>query len=406
MVRARLSAAQARRIAFAAQGFGAPPPVVGLRQLARAFTRLGLLQLDTVNVFERSHYLPMLARLGAYDRTLLDRLVTHDRRPRVLGRTTELWAHEAAIVPVEDVPLLRFRADRFRAKHAAWFDAHATLVAELRAIIRDRGPSTVGELEHPSNVRGSGGWWDRGEAYHAVHAMFRAGELVVLGRRRFERVYDLAERALPAALQHVVPEREATVELVRRAAVALGVGTVDDLRDYHRLASLADARRAVEQLVEAGELLPVSVEGWGAPAYLQARQRIPRSMDATALLSPFDPIAWHRPRALRMFDFHYRISIYTPPEKREHGYYVLPVVVDDEIVGRMDLKSDRRAGVLRVQHAHVEPAFADRAGELAARIAPRVREAAAWQGLDAIDVTGPGTWSAEVRAALGGVAAS
>lgn len=401
MARARLSAAEARRIAFAAQGFGAPPPAVGTRQLSGAFARLGLLQLDTVNVFERSHYLPMLARLGAYDRALLDRLVTHDRRPRVLGRTTELWAHEAAIVPVEDVPLLRFRADRFRAKHAAWFDAHAALVAELRAIIRDRGPSTVGELEHPSNVRGPGGWWDRGEAYHAVHAMFRAGDLVVLGRRRFERVYDVAERALPASLQHAVPEQEATIELVRRAAVALGVGTVDDLRDYHRLAYLADARRAVDALVDAGELLPVTVDGWGAPAYLHAAQRIPRGIDATALLSPFDPIAWHRPRALRMFDFHYRISIYTPADEREHGYYVLPVVVGDEIVGRMDLKSDRRASVLRVQHAHVEPAFAMRAGELAARIAPRVREAASWQGLETIDVTGPGTWAADVRRALG-----
>lgn len=401
MARARLSAAEARRIAFAAQGFGAPRPAVGTRQLAGAFARLGLLQLDTVNVFERSHYLPMLARLGAYDRALLDRLVTHDRRPRVLGRTTELWAHEAAIVPVDDVPLLRFRADRFRAKEAGWFDEHAQLHAELRAAIADRGPSTVGEIEHPSNVRGPGGWWDRGDVYHAIHAMFRAGELVVLGRRRFERVYDLAERALPAHLQHVVPGEEATLELVRRAAVALGVATVDDLRDYYRLAYLAEARLAVDALVEAGELLPVSVDGWGAPAFLHAGQRIPRRVDATALLSPFDPIAWHRPRALRMFDFHYRISIYTPPEQREHGYYVLPVVVGDEIVGRMDLKSDRRAGVLRVQHAHVEPAFAHRAGELAARIAPRVHEAAAWQGLEGVEVTGPGTWAPEMQAALG-----
>ncbi|QCR18729.1 winged helix-turn-helix domain-containing protein [Agrococcus sp. SGAir0287] len=402
MARARLSAAEARRVAFAAQGFGARPSSVGTRQLSGALARLRLLQLDTVNVFERSHYLPMLARLGAYDRALLDRLVVHDRQPRRLGRTTELWAHEAAIVPVEDVPLLRFRAERFRAKprNAAFLAQHARLVDELRASIRDRGPSTVGELEHPSNVRGPGGWWDRGDAYHAVHAMFRAGDLVVLGRRRFERVYDLAERALPAALQHAMPEEVATVELVRRAAVALGVGTVDDLRDYYRLAYLADARRAVEQLVEAGELVPVTVEGWGAPAYLHAEQRIPRTIDATSLLSPFDPIAWHRPRALRMFDFHYRISIYTPPEEREHGYYVLPVVVGDAIVGRMDLKSDRRAGVLRVQHAHVEPAFADRAGELAARIAPRVLEAAAWQGLEAVAVAGPGTWAPALRATL------
>ncbi|MFC7431042.1 MULTISPECIES: winged helix-turn-helix domain-containing protein [unclassified Agrococcus] len=401
MARARLSAAEARRVAFAAQGFAAPPPHVGMRQLSGAFARLGLLQLDTVNVFERSHYLPLLARLGAYDRGVLDRLVAHDRRPRVLGRTTELWAHEAAIVPVADVPLLRFRAERFRAKHAAWLAEHATLLHELRAAFAAQGPSTVGEIEHPRNVRGSGGWWDRGDAHHAIHAMFRTGELVVLGRRRFERVYDLAERALPAALQHAVPEQEATIELVRRSAVALGVATVDDLRDYYRLAYLADARAAVDALVESGELLPVSVDGWQAPAYLHATQRIPRSVEATALLSPFDPVVWHRPRALRLFDFHYRISIYTPPAEREHGYYVLPVAVDGDVVGRIDLKSDRRAGVLRVQHAHVEPRFASRAGELAERIAPRLHEAAAWQGLETVAVTGPGTWAGDVVAAIG-----
>jgi uncharacterized protein YcaQ len=400
MARARLSAAEARRVAFAAQGFGARPPAVGMRHVSATFARLGLLQLDTVNVFERSHYLPMLARLGAYDRGLLDRLVAHDRRPRVLGRTTELWAHEAAIVPVDDVPLLRFRAERFRARHADWFATHASLVAELRAIVADRGPSSVGEIEHPSNVRGPGGWWDRGDVYHAIHAMFRAGDLVVLGRRRFERIYDLADRALPERLRHVVPEEEATVELVRRAAVALGVATLDDLRDYHRLAYLADARRALERLVDDGELLPVTVDGWGAPAYLHVAQRVPRAIDATALLSPFDPIVWHRPRALRMLGLHYRISIYTPPEEREHGYYVLPVVVGDEVVGRIDLKSDRRAGVLRVQHAHVEPAHAARSGELAERIAPRIHEAAAWQGLAAVAVAGPGTWAGDVAAAL------
>ncbi|WP_344340414.1 winged helix-turn-helix domain-containing protein [Agrococcus versicolor] len=410
MARARLSAAQARRVAFAAQGFGvqglgahglgASPPAVGTRQLSGVVATLGLLQLDTVNVFERSHYLPPLARLGAYDRGLLDRLVAHDRRPRVLGRTTELWAHEAAIVPVDDVPLLRFRADRFRARQADQFAAQATLMAELRAIVADRGPSTVGEIEHPSNVRGPGGWWDRGDVYHAIHAMFRAGELVVLGRQRFERVYDLAERALPERLRHVVPQEEATVELVRRAAVALGVATVDDLRDYHRLAYLADARRAIDALVDAGELLPVTVDGWGVPAYLHAAQRIPRRIDATALLSPFDPIVWHRPRALRMFDFHYRISIYTPAHEREHGYYVLPVVVGDEVVGRIDLKSDRQAGVLRVQHAHVEPAFAERSRALAERIAPRIHEAAAWQGLESVAIAGPGSWAADLAAAL------
>lgn len=398
--RERLSGSEARRVALDAQGFGTRPGTVGTLQLRRTFERLRLLQLDTVNVFERSHYLPLLARLGPYDRSLLDTLVHHTHRPRRLGRTTEAWAHEAAIIPVDDWALLRARRERFRARGATWLAEHADVVETVLATVRAQGPSRAGDVEHPANVALPGGWWNKNPVHQVMHALFRTGDLVVVGRRRFERVYDVAERALPASAQRHVPTDEATVELVRRAAVALGVATVDDLRDYYRLPYLADAKVAIEQLVDGGELLPVRVAGWDKTGYLHRDQRVPRGTSATALLSPFDPIVWHRPRALRMHDFHYRISIYTPAEQREHGYYVLPVLVGDTIVGRVDLKSDRRARVLRVQHAHVEPQHAARSSELAERIAPRIAEAADWQGLERVEVTGPGTWARDVQGAL------
>lgn len=401
-----LSIAQARRAALAASGLQASLPgsraAVGTRAMAATIARLGLLQLDTVNVFERSHYLPLLARLGPYDRGALDRLVRHDlaARPRVrtLGAYTEAWAHEAAIVPVADWPLLRFRADAFRAANADWFDAHRDVCASILADVAARGPLTAPEIDHPDNVRLGGGWWNKNVVHRATHALFRSGELVTIGRRRFERVYDVAERALPDA--SAVDAADARRELVRRAARAHGVATLDDLRDHYRIRTLREAAVAVDELVEAGEIEELEVRGWDRPAYALPGLRIPRSVEATALLSPFDPIVWHRPRALRLWDLHYRISIYTPAEQREHGYYVLPVLVDDAIVGRVDLKSDRRAGVLRVQHAHVEPAHADRAGALAERLAPALAEAAAWQGLGAIEVAGPGTWAREVAAAV------
>jgi len=396
----RLSASEARRVTLDAQGFRATSRAAGTRQLRSMLLRLGLLQLDTVNVFERSHYLPLLARLGAYDRTLLDRIVHHAGKPRRLGSTTEAWAHEAAIVPIDDWPLFAPRRVGFRARYSDWMAQHADVAKAILDGVRDRGPTLAGDIEHPSNVALPGGWWNKNPVHRMMHALFRAGDLVVIGRQRFERVYDLPERVVPTMLQHELPRADATLELVRRACVALGVGTVDDLRDYYRIAYLSEAKAAVDSLVESGELLPVRVEGWNKPGYLHRDQRVPRRIDVAALLSPFDPIVWHRPRALRMYGFHYRISIYTPAERREHGYYVLPVLVGDTIVGRIDLKSDRKANVLRVQHAHIEPAHAVRIDELAARIAPRLAEAAAWQGLSQVNVTGPGTWARAIARAL------
>ncbi|SDR79847.1 winged helix-turn-helix domain-containing protein [Agrococcus carbonis] len=407
MTARRISASLARRIAIAATGLdGAVPGErgrTGPRTLERTIERLGLLQLDSVNVFERSHYLPLLARLGPYERRSLDRLLHHDHG-RALGAFTEYAAHEAAVIATADWPLWAWKRQQPLRSGEAWAQAHEPLIADVLAEFAERGPLRPSEMEHPAHERMPGGWWNKSDAYWATTVLFHRGQLVTVGRTRFERRYAAADAVLPPAARAHVERADAQRELVRRAARAYGVATLDDLADYHRL-KVADAKAAVAELVDAGELEPVEVEGWGRPAYLAAGARLPRRVRATALLSPFDPLVWFRPRAERMFGFAYRISIYTPAEQREHGYYVLPVLVDDELVGRVDLKSDRAAGVLRVQHATIEPGHADRAGELAERLVPALAEAAAWQGLGEVAVTGPGTWAREVESALASAAA-
>ena len=397
----KLSLPAARRIALAAQGFAAPKPAkVGVASLRKVFARLGVLQLDSVNVFERSHYLPFFSRIGAYDRAILDKLVHHDTGGRRLGSFTEYTAHEATILPVEDWPLWAWRRARpERPDTEQWAADHRKLFAEVEAEFAERGPMRISELEHPSNVRTAGGWWNKNDVYWAASRMFRKGQLVTVGRERFERVLAAAE-VLPEPVTAELDQDEAILELIRRASVAYGVATLEDLADYPRLKT-ATASPAVDRLVELGELEPVEVAGWTKSAYLAAGARRPRSVEAATVLSPFDPVVWFRPRAERLFNFEYRISIYTPAAKRQHGYYVLPVLVDGDLVGRVDLKSDRQAGVLRVQHAHVEPAFAGESVRLARRLAPVLEEAAAWQGLGSVAVTGPGTWAADVGVALG-----
>ena len=397
----RLSAAQARRIGVAAQGLAGPRPAsAGRATLRRTIDRLGVLQLDTVNVFERSHYLPLLARLGPYDRALLDAMLGHDQAGSRTGAYTEWVAHEACIVPVADWPLWGWHRDSsVRDGFRGWAAEKVALVEEVRHEFATRGPMRISDLTHPANVSSGGGWWNRNEAYWAATWLFRRGDLAVVGRRRFERILGIATDVLPAEVHDPLPREEAILELVRRASRAYGVATADDLTDYYRLRR-PDGEGAVGRLVAAGELEEVEVAGWDRPGYLAAGARVPRRVTAAALLSPFDPLVWYRPRALRMFGFHYRISIYTPAAKREHGYYVLPVLVDDELVGRADLKSDRRSGRLLLQHAHVEPGHAGRADELAARVAPLLHEAAAWQGLGEVTPTGVGTWGPALAARL------
>ena len=356
-----LSLAQARRIALAAQGFGDPRPEgrVDARHVRRVLARIGLLQLDSVNVFCRSHYLPVFARLGPYPRELLDELSAHTAGRVRRRELFEYWAHEASLVPVEHQPLLRWRMAR--AAEAAWPGVRRIaqekphLLEDILAMIETDGPIRSSQTGIAPIAPRPGHMWNWHDGKIALEYLFYAGRVTAARRVNFERYYDLPERVLPPEiLAAPTPEpADAFRELIRISARAHGVGTEPDLRDYFRLSHTA-AKRAVAELVDAGELLPVQVEGWDAPAYLWHQAKRPRRITARALLSPFDPVVWFRDRTERLFGFHYRIEIYTPAPKRIYGYYVLPVLLGEALVGRVDLKSDRQAGVLRVQAAHLE----------------------------------------------------
>jgi uncharacterized protein YcaQ len=397
-----ISAALARRIALAAQGFGARPsagpgPGPGTRQFNLLLRRLALLQIDSVNVYERSHYQPVFARLGHYDKSALDS-VTYGKG------VTEYWAHEASFLPIETLPLMAWRKNDYRDRFLAGTAqagsaeaAEASMIPWLRAELAAKGPMRASEIEHDSNRR-QGPWWGWSEAKRGLETMFRVGDVVSAGRVRFERVYALPEQVLPASVLGVeVPREEAVRQLMSMSARAHGIGTLKDFADYFRLKTV-DALPAVLSLVEEGELVPVEVEGWSKPAWLHRDARRPRRLEAEALLSPFDPVVWERSRTERLFDFHYRIEIYTPEPKRVYGYYTLPVLIDDRLPARIDLKSDRQSGVLRVQSAWAEPGLLP---DDVPRIAALLRRAAAWQGLPGdIHLTGKGTLAPALAAEL------
>jgi uncharacterized protein YcaQ len=353
----KLSLAEARRIALAAQGFGGPRPErVTSAQWLRIVDRLSLHQIDSVNVLVRAHYLPAFSRLGPYDRSLIDTAAWGGRKQR---RLFEYWAHEASLLPLALHPLLRWRMARADRGEAGWkglrvFARERRAEAEaLLDRIRAEGPSAASDLEEK---RGRSGWWDWGDAKRALEWLFWAGHITTATRRgSFERVYDLTERVIPAGIRALPTpnEKEAQRALIERAARALGVATETELRDYFRI-SPGDARQAIESLVEAAALAPVEVPGWARLAYLHRDARRPRRIDARSLLAPFDPLVWERSRTLRLFDFHYRIEIYTPAEKRQHGYYVLPFLLGDRLAARLDMKADRQAGRLLVHAVHLE----------------------------------------------------
>ncbi len=376
----RLSTAQARRVALAAQGFlDAPHAPPTMRTLQRTLQRTGVLQVDSVNVLQRAHYMPLYSRMGPYDVDLLRR--ASEQRPR---RMVEYWAHVQAFMPVELWPVMQHRMAFYRERKGKWWrDLDPAQVAAVRAEVGARGAVTARDLDD-GRPRAKEHWgWNWSEERKALDFLFMTGEVAIAGRNsQFEIRYDLPERVIPpAVLALSTPSpAEAHRELVRRAARSHGVATMQDLRDYYRM-SVADTATAVAELVEEGELLPVSVEGWRRPAYLHRDARLPRRVGARALLSPFDPVVWERARTEALFDFHYRIEIYVPAEKRVHGYYVLPFLLGDRIVARVDLKADRRAGRLLVQGAYAEPgAPAETAEELGAEL----RRLAGW--LDLSDV--------------------
>ncbi len=352
-----LSLKAARRFALAAQGFGAPRPARVTRgHLAGTIGRLGLHQIDSVNVLARAHYLPAFSRLGAYDRALLDEAAWGRKSRR---RLFEYWGHEASLLPLDLHPLLRWRMAQAARGERGWKALRAFAHErrpEAEAVLKRieaEGPMGASDFEHG---RSRSGWWEWGHTKQALEFLFWSGRITTATRRgSFERVYDLAERVIPPAIMNLpTPDpADAHRTLVEIAARALGVATMADLRDYFRL-DLEDNRRAVESLVEEGRLLPVTVEGWRQQAFLHPDARHPRRVAGQALLVPFDPLVWERARTERLFGFRYRIEIYTPAPKRQHGYYVLPFLLDGALVARVDLKSDRQNGRLLVQKTTFE----------------------------------------------------
>jgi len=397
--RPSLSRAQARRVALAAQGFLDPPHArPSLRTFDRTLTRTGVLQVDSVNVLQRAHYMPLYSRMGPYDADLLQRAASGRGR-----RVVEYWAHVQAFMPVELWPVMRHRMDHFRARRGKWsFVAEDdALERALIAEIAERGASTARELDDGLPRKKDHWGWNWSRTRRMLDYLFTVGDLAIAGRNsQFEIRYDLPERVLPAAAIEAAPldPSEAHIELVRRAARSHGVATVACLADYYRL-KVGEARPAVDELVAAGELEPVRVEGWSRPAYLHHEARLPRRVRGRALLSPFDPVVWERARAEALFDFHYRIEIYVPAAQRVHGYYVLPFLLGDRIVGRVDLKADRPTGRLLVQSAWAEPhAPAETADELATEL----RRLAGWLGLDTVVVVPKGHLAPALAAVLDG----
>jgi hypothetical protein len=381
----KLSLAEARALALTAQGFATPRVQPANRPAVRALAeQLGAIQIDSVNIVVRSHYMPAFSRLGPYDRSALDRLA--HKAPRALF---EYWGHEASLLPVALQPLLRWRMEH--AIHHAWgrmrriAKEQPDLVQRVLDIVRERGPIAASALEVGA-AKSRKGWWEWSEAKVAIEWLFWSGQVTSAARKGFERLYDLPERVLPAKVlaAPTPPEHDAQRALVERAARAMAIGTEADLRDYYRL-PLAGARRAVAELVEQGVLERVEVAGWKKPAYLHRRPKAGRIDPArAALLSPFDSLIWARELTERLFGMTFRLEIYTPAHKRVHGYYVMPFLLGDRLVARVDLKADRQAGTLRVLAAHAEPRQATK--RTATALAGELGRMARWLELDRVAV--------------------
>lgn len=389
-VKVELTRAQARRIALAAQGFTGrkPPGRIDSRHYDRLLRHVKLLQLDSVNVAVRAHYMPAFSRLGPYPRDQLDEYAYRK------SRLFEGWGHMASLLPMENYPLLRHRMEAARPwpQLEGLIEENRAYVDSVRDQVATRGPLTVSDLDDGGDRNGP--WWGLSRGKVALEWLFRNGSLAATRTGNFTRVYDLAERVIPRRILNLpAPSRpDAQREMLRLSAEAHGVGTLADLADYYRI-KVPEARPRVQELVEEGTLNETSIEGWPQPAYMHADARLPRRTDATAIISPFDSLVWFRDRTERLFDFLYRIEIYVPKPKRQYGYYVYPFLHNGELVARVDLKADRSNGVLLVQASYLEKGRD--AGEVSAALAVELTSMAEWLGLRHVsagprgDLSGP-----------------
>ena len=400
-----LSAAEARRLALASLGFGAPKPArAGIAHVRATAARLGAIQIDSVNVLARAHYLPAFSRYGPYPAAALDDLV-HGRR-----ELFEYWGHAACFLPIDLYPLMRWRMDN---QVDAWRGLSRKRTAFIEAVFREvaeRGPIAAAEISIAGKSRGP--WWGWSEGKEAVELLFRQGRLAVAGRRHFERLYDVPERVVPrAALDAAaVAPAEAKKSLLVRAARAMGVGTAKDIAQYFNVDAWWDrltvkGRRTpgkthlmFEELVEEGRLEKVSVEGWTQPAFTIPGVRVPRAVDGRAIVSPFDPLLWERKWTRSVFGFEYQIEIYVPAAKRIHGYYVLPFLMGDRFAARVDLKADRKTSTLIVHAAYIEPGL--RPAAVAQALSEELRSMAAWLSLESFRVGAKGDLARPLARAL------
>lgn len=395
-----ISALTARRMALAAQGFAqARPKAAGRKHVLQTISRLGVLQIDSVNVVSRTHYLPLFSRLGHYPRDLLEDLAW-GKKPELF----EYWMHEASLAPWSTQALMRWRMEDAAQGVGTWkgvakfLRTRRDFVDRVRNEIEARGPMPASELD--LGAKGQGGWWGWSEGKHALECLFWAGEITAATRRgTFERVYGLPHKVHP---EHVVaaetPPRDAAQgELIRIAARAMGVATERDLRDYFRM-GVADTKARISELQDRGDLISIEVAGWDQPAWTTPDAQRPRKVAASALLSPFDNLIWFRERTERIFGVKVRLEIYTPAPKRVHGYYVLPFLQGEAITARVDLKAERKAGYLSVLSAHAEPWANDQTAPL---LAAELHLMAKWLGLDGVKVASKGDLAEELLRAIG-----
>lgn len=381
----RLSIDEARRSALHAQGFQGQTRDVKptWSKIARTVADLNLLQIDSVNVLVRSHYLPLYARLGDYDRAALDKR-SFDNKHR---QFFECWAHEASIVPLDLHPLMRWRMERAKRGDGIYHHMdrfgreNRSYLKSTLAHIHKTGPIRGADV--PGGGKSNGSWWGWSKGKLALETLFDQGLLTAATRLGFERIYDVPERVIPSEIlnQPTPNEAETFQTLIEKSAIALGIGTETDLRDYFRL-PIADARQAIAENVEAGVLREVTVEGWKPKAYLHRNAKLPKKAGATALLSPFDPLVWNRDRAERLFNFHYRIELYTPEAKRKFGYYVLPFLHNDQLVGRFCLKADRATSTLKVNASYMEDSIVGE--DIAHNAVAEMNVMAKWLGLETV----------------------